>query len=166
MMEILTKTSKKDNNVQIPEKLIFGRTFSTHVFEMDFDSALGGWNNPVIKELDNINMNPAAMVLHYGQAIFEGLKAFKQQNGKISMFRPDKNIERMNSSARRLCMPEIDPDFFLEALRELVALDKGWVPDRPGYSLYIRPVMYAYDPFLGVRPGEKYKFIIISKNVI
>ncbi|MBN1300872.1 MAG: branched-chain amino acid aminotransferase [Melioribacteraceae bacterium] len=165
MSEIIFETLETDTEVKIPEKLIFGRTFTTHIFEMDYDVSLGGWNSPKIKKLESQHMSPAAMVLHYGQAIFEGLKAFKQADGKIAMFRPDKNIERMNNSARRLCMPELDPDLFMEALTELVKIDKKWVPTEPGYSLYIRPLMYAYDPFLGVRPGNNYKFIIMLSPV-
>lgn len=151
----------KDTKVEIPENLVFGRTFSNHVFEMDFDSALGGWHSPKIKKLTDFELSPAAMVLHYGQAIFEGLKAFNLDDGRVAMFRPDKNIERMNNSAGRLCMPEVDPDVFMEALVELVKLDKEWIPTRPGYSLYIRPVMFATDPFLGVKPGDNYKFCIM-----
>ncbi len=165
MSEIIYETLEKDSKVELPENLIFGRTFSNHIFEVDYDQALGGWNSPKIKKTNNVSMSPAAMVLHYGQAIFEGLKAFKREDGTIAMFRPDKNIERMNNSAKRLCMPEIDNELFMKALKELVALDKGWVPTKEGYSLYIRPVMYAHDPFLGVRPGENYKFIIMLSPV-
>lgn len=165
MAEIIYEPASEDTKVEIPEKLVFGRTFSKHIFEMDYDVNKGGWHNPVIKKSEDVSMSPAAMVLHYGQAIFEGLKAFKQEDGTIAMFRPDKNIERMNNSARRLCMPEMDTEFFLNALKKLVELEKDWVPDQAGYSLYIRPVMYAYDPFLGVRPGEQYKFIIMLSPV-
>ncbi len=165
MSEIIYENAETDSTVQIPEKLVFGRTFSTHVFEMDYDVNKGGWFNPVIKKSDDVSMSPAAMVLHYGQAIFEGLKAFKKDDGTIAMFRPDKNIERMNNSARRLCMPEMDTELFMDALKQLVKLDKAWVPEKAGHSLYIRPVMYAYDPFLGVRPGEQYKFILMLSPV-
>ena len=165
MSEIIYENAETDSAVQIPEKLVFGRTFSTHVFEMDYDVNKGGWYNPVIKKSTDVSMSPAAMVLHYGQAIFEGLKAFKKDDGSIAMFRPDKNIERMNNSARRLCMPEMDTEIFMDALKKLVKLDEAWVPENEGHSLYIRPVMYAYDPFLGVRPGEQYKFILMLSPV-
>ncbi len=161
MADIAYEQVTKDTKVEIPENLVFGRTFTNHVFEMDYDTALGGWHNPKIKKHTDFEMSPAGMVLHYGQAIFEGLKAFNLEDGRVAMFRPDKNIERMNKSARRLCMPEVDPDVFMEALIELVKLDKDWIPTKPGYSLYIRPVMFATDPFLGVKPGENYKFYII-----
>lgn len=161
MTEIIFETEVKKSEVQLPDNLVFGRTFSTHMFEMDYDKALGGWHSPTIKKVSTFPMSPAALVLHYGQAIFEGLKAFKTVDKKIVMFRPDKNIKRMNNSARRLCMPEIDTDVFMNALLELVKLDQDWIPTKPGYSLYIRPVMFATDPFLGVRPGENYKFIIL-----
>jgi branched-chain amino acid aminotransferase len=165
MADITLELSDQDIKVEIPEKLIFGRTLSNYVFEIDYDTEKGGWNNPVIKAREKMPISPAAMALHYGQAIFEGLKAFKRVDGSIAMFRPQQNIERMNNSARRLCMPEIDPELFMQALKKLVKLEEAWIPEKPGHSLYIRPVMFAYDPFLGVRPGEQYKFVIMLSPV-
>ena len=161
MDNIIIENLEKDSKVEMPENLIFGRTFTDHVFEMDYDVNLGGWHSPKIKKVSNISISPAAMVLHYGQAIFEGLKAFNLDDGRVAMFRPEKNVARMNNSAKRLCMPELDPDLFMDALKQLVKIDKDWIPTKPGYSLYIRPVMFATDPFLGVRPGENYKFAIL-----
>ncbi len=165
MSELLYDLTESETKVEIPENLIFGRTFSTHVFEMDYDSAKGGWYNPTIKKLSDLNLSPAALVLHYGQAIFEGLKAYKQDNGKIVMFRPEKNLERLNNSARKMCIPEIDVEFVLKSLTDLVRLEKEWIPTKPGHSLYIRPLVFATDPFLGVKPGENYKFVIMLSPV-
>jgi len=165
MSKLIYDLTESKTKVQLPDNLIFGRTFSTHVFEMDYDSAKGGWYNPTIKKLSNLNLSPAALVLHYGQTIFEGLKAYKQDNGKIVMFRPEKNLERLNNSARKMCIPEIDVDFVLKSLTDLVRLEKDWIPTKPGHSLYIRPLVFATDPFLGVKPGENYKFIIMLSPV-
>ncbi len=165
MSDINIETIEKESKVVLPEKLLFGRTFTDHMFEMDYDSALGGWHNPTIKKLHQLSIHPAAMVFHYGQALFEGLKAYKQEDGHIALFRPEKNVERLNRSAARLSMPEIDPDLALEAITELVRIDKEWIPTKPGYSLYIRPFMIATEPCFGVRPAENYKFIIMLSPV-
>ncbi len=165
MIDINFETAEKESKVVIPEKLIFGRTFTDHIFEMDYDSALGGWQNPTIKKMHNLSMHPAAMVFHYGQAIFEGLKAYKQIDGRVALFRPEKNVERMNKSAARMSMPQIDPELMLQAFIELVRVEKEWIPTKPGYSLYIRPFMIATEPCFGVRPSESYKFIIMLSPV-
>jgi len=164
MEQIKFKLTKKDVKVELPERLIFGRNFSTHIFEMDYEPDLG-WHNPVIKDFENLQLSPASMVLHYGQAIFEGLKAYHQDSGKIALFRPEKNMERLNNSARRMCIPEIDENFVLEALKELVGIDRDWIPNRPGHSLYIRPLIIATDPFIGVRPSDTYKLLIMLSPV-
>jgi branched-chain amino acid aminotransferase len=121
-----------------------------------------GWYNPRIVPYENISLSPASMVLHYSQTVFEGLKAYRTPEGKIQLFRAADNFERMNLSARRLVIPEVPEDLALEALKELIKLDKDWVPHSDGASLYIRPFIFACDPFLGVRPGEEYMFIIIT----
>jgi branched-chain amino acid aminotransferase len=156
---------ERESKVEIPEKLIFGRTFTDHVFEMDYDSALGGWHSPTIKERTKLELSPAAMVLHYGQSIFEGLKAYKHRDGKIALFRPEKNIERLNNSAERMCIPQVDSKLLLEAMLELVKLEQNWIPTLPGHALYIRPVVFATDPFLGVKPSTNYKLIIMLSPV-
>lgn len=165
MDELFYKLESSHEDIQIPEHLIFGRTFTTHVFEMDYLADEGGWKNPTIKKFSDVDLSPAALVFHYGQAIFEGLKAYKQENGNIVMFRPEKNLERLNSSAKKMCIPEIDIDFVLNAMTELVRIEKDWIPSKPGHSLYIRPVVFATDPFLGVKPGDNYKFVIILSPV-
>lgn len=165
MENIVIEKSERKTKIELPENLIFGRNFTDHVFELTYDESLGGWHSPTIKKLGNMEISPAAMALHYGQAIFEGLKAFNLDDGRVAIFRPQKNIERMNSSAERLCMPKVDPEVFMEALLQLVKLEKDWIPTKPGFSLYIRPVMFATDPFLGVRPSDGYKFVIMLSPV-
>jgi len=153
------------SDVRIPENLVFGKNFTTHYFEMDYDSSKGGWHSPTIKKFADFNISPAALVFHYGQSIFEGLKAYKHADGKIALFRPDENIKRMNRSAKRLCMPEVDMDLALTALKELVHLEKDWIPTKEGHSLYIRPLMFADDPYIGVKAGEQYKLMIMLSPV-
>jgi branched-chain amino acid aminotransferase len=165
LLDIDYQLSERSGSVEFPEKLVFGRNFSDHIFEMDYDVEKGGWYNPRIKKMEGIELSPAAMALHYGQAIFEGMKAYKQADGRIALFRPEMNFKRLNNSARRLCIPETDSDFLLEALLELVRIDKDWIPTKPGHSLYIRPLLIATDPFLGVRPADKYKLLIMLSPV-
>jgi branched-chain amino acid aminotransferase len=140
----------------------FGNLFTDHMFNMDFDQQ-NGWHNPRIEPYASIAMDPATMFLHYGQGVFEGLKAYRTQSGRIQLFRPRENIKRLNRSCRRLCIPEVDEDFALEALKQLVAIEKDWVPGAPETSLYIRPTIIAMDPFLGLRASHTYRcFIILS----
>jgi len=139
----------------------FGRIFSDHMFVMDYEKGKG-WHNAVIEPFGDIKLSPAAMVLHYAQEVFEGLKAYRTPDNKIQLFRPEENFKRMNSSCQRAVIPEIDVDFALHALKELIKLDADWVPRTDGASLYIRPFIFAADPFVGVRPSETYKFIIIT----
>ena len=141
-------------------KLGFGKIFTDHMYVMEYNPEQG-WHDPKIMPYQPIVLDPSAMVFHYGQEMFEGMKAYKCADGRIRLFRPNKNIERANNSNRRLCIPEIPADDFLNAIKTLVAVDADWIPSRPGTSLYIRPFVIATDPFLGVRPGEKYYFMII-----
>ena len=142
------------------EELGFGNIFTDHMFVMDYDVDKG-WYDPRIIPYGPFEMEPSSMVFHYGQAIFEGLKAYRNDKGEIVTFRPMDNFHRMNRSAKRICMPEIDVDFAWEALKTLLNIEKDWVPSAKGTSLYIRPFMIATDPFLGVRPSNTYKFFII-----
>ena len=144
--------------------LVFGTIFTDHMFVMDYDEE-NGWHDPRVIPYQPLVLEPSCMVFHYGQEMFEGLKAYKADDGRILLFRPDKNIERANRSNRRLCIPEIPEDIFLEALKTVVKVDADWIPTRPGTALYIRPVVIATDPFLGVRPSHTYKFIIILSPV-
>lgn len=131
---------------------------------MNYDEE-NGWSNPTIKSFDTLSMSPATMVFHYGQAVFEGLKAYKTPSGRIAIFRPDRHFQRLNNSARRLCIPELDADFAIEALKELIKVDREWVPEKKGNALYIRPFIYGSDPVLGVKPSKSYKFLIILSPV-
>ena len=138
----------------------FGKVFSDHMFIMDYSG--GSWKNPRIEPFGPIPMHPASSGIHYGQSIFEGMKAYRSVDGHTMLFRPDKNIERLNRSAQRMAMPEVPADILLQAISELVLLDKAWIPDREGSSLYIRPLMFATDGFIGIRVAENYRLIIIT----
>lgn len=142
----------------------FGQFMTDHMFLMDYEGDQG-WCRPRIVPYGDLPLDPAAMVLHYNQEIFEGLKAYALPDDQISLFRPWKNIARMNRSARRMVMPEIPEPDFLQAMQELILLDRGWVPKAPGTSLYIRPTMIATEAALGVRPARNYLFFIILSPV-
>ena len=144
--------------------LAFGKLFTDRMFVMEYDSDQG-WHSARIEPYGPFTLDPAAMVLHYSQEIFEGLKAFRRPDGSIAMFRPTDNIDRFNRSARRMCMPEVDEKFFMDALLELVRLEADWVPQSMGTSLYIRPTMIATEAMLGVRPANKYLCYIILSPV-
>ena len=140
--------------------LPFGRVFSDHMFSMEY--ADGEWKTGEILPFQNLQMSPATMVLHYGQAIFEGMKAFRSREGEILMFRPEDNINRFNISAERMCMPVVDADLFMEALHQLIDADRNWVPTDVDSALYIRPFMIATDEFVGVKPSTRYTFMIFT----
>ena len=142
----------------------FGNIFTDHMFNMDYNPK-DGWHNPRIEPYASMDMDPATMVLHYGQGIFEGLKAFRTESGDIQLFRPNDNFKRLNNSARLLCIPEIDEASALDALKQLLIIEKDWVPSTPGTSLYIRPTIIATDPFLGVRASHTYRYFIILSPV-
>lgn len=143
--------------------LPFGKTFSDHMFIAD--NSDGEWKDFKIVPFGEIGISPAMSSLHYGQAFFEGIKAYKHANGNVSIFRPDKNAERFNLSAQRLCMPELPVDIFLQSIEALVDLDRDWVPSKANHSLYIRPFMFATDSFLGVTPSSTYKYIVLTGPV-
>lgn len=143
------------------DNLPFGRAFSDHMFVMDYKD--GQWQRGKITPFQNLNMNPATSVIHYGQSIFEGLKAFRgAQADEVFIFRPDQNIQRFNRSAERMCMPLVDPKIFHEALVQLISLDRHWVPKGDDAALYIRPFMFGTDEYIGVKPSETYKFMIFT----
>lgn len=142
------------------ENLNFGREFSDHMFVMDY--ADGKWGAPSIIPFGDMNMHPATSALHYGQSIFEGMKAYRNKKDEVFLFRPEMNIKRMNLSCDRMCMPEIPEDLFLEAIKELVSLDKEWIPNTTEGSLYIRPFMFATDEYVGIKPSDNYRFIIFT----
>lgn len=142
-----------ENNIK------FGKTFTDHMFLADYTD--GVWQDLRILPYGTFSINPAASFLHYGQSIFEGLKAHKGDDGSIYVFRPDANAQRMNASAERMCMAAIDKEIFMEGVKQIVGLDRGWVPTGDDSSLYIRPFMFSTDVFLGVRASENYRFMII-----
>lgn len=144
--------------------LEFGKTFTDHMLLLDY-TAGQGWHDPRIVPYGPLSLDPAAMVFHYGQAIFEGLKAFRTQDDRIMLFRPDKNAQRINVSNERLNIPAMDEDAFVEYVKELVSVDRDWVPRAPGTSLYIRPFIMAIEPCLGVRASKQYLFAIIMSPV-
>lgn len=165
MLEIKIEKTTNPKPIPGPENpLVFGTIFTDHMYVMDYTKGKG-WHDPRIIPYQPLVLDPSAMVFHYGQEMFEGLKAYKTDDGKTLLFRPDKNIERANNSNRRLMIPEIDPEDFLNAIKTLVKVDEAWIPSKPGTSLYIRPFVIATDPFLGVRPSDTYKFIIILSPV-
>lgn len=143
-----------------PASLGFGNYYTDYMFIMDYhiDS---GWHDPRIVPYEPITLDPAAMVFHYGQAIFEGLKAYKTADGTIQLFRPEKNMNRLNESCARLCIPQIDEQLLLKAIKQLVSIEKDWIPEGEGMSLYIRPFILATEPHLGVRPSHQYKLLVI-----
>ena len=156
----ITKTSASRLKGTDFNDLPFGRIFSDHMFVADY--ADEKWQNFQIMPYGDLSLSPAIASLHYGQTFFEGLKAYKHPDGKVVVFRPDKNAERFNLSAQRMCMPELPAEIFLQSIASLVNLDKDWIPTSPGTSLYIRPYMFATDPYLGVQPSKTYKYIILT----
>jgi branched-chain amino acid aminotransferase len=141
-------------------QLGFGTKFTDHMFNMDYAPGKG-WHNPRIEPYGPFAMDPATMVLHYGQGVFEGLKAYRTASSRIQLFRPQENFRRLNRSNDILCIPRVDENLALEALKELLKIEKDWVPRVPETSLYIRPTIFASDPFLGVRASYTYRFFII-----
>ncbi|MCB2072282.1 MAG: branched-chain amino acid aminotransferase [Novosphingobium sp.] len=139
----------------------FGTNFSDHMVSIEWTEGLG-WHDATIGPRQPITLDPACAVLHYAQEIFEGLKAYRQADGGIALFRPEANAARFNSSARRLAMPELPEDLFVESVRQIVAADREWFPTVEGGSLYLRPFMFASETFLGVRPSKQYKYLVIA----
>ncbi len=142
------------------ENLPFGKVFSDHMLIMDYRD--GAWQEPEIVPFGPIDMHPAMSAIHYGQSIFEGMKANRTPNGEITIFRPDMNAKRFIESSERMCMPVIPEEMFMELVRKMVEVDKDWIPQRDGYSLYIRPFLFATDEFIGIKPSETYKFMIFT----
>lgn len=167
MMDIPIKSLPAEKLKKKPapyDALGFGKIFTDYMFMMDYEKG-EGWKNARIEPYHELALDPAALVLHYGQEVFEGLKAYRWPNGEIHLFRPRMNFERINRSARRLCIPELDVDFALEATKKLIALERDWVPSAPGTSLYIRPNIIAVEAALGVQLSKKHLFYIILSPV-
>ena len=161
-IEINRIESSRLNDVDF-ENLQFGKVFTDHMLMCQYTN--GEWSAPKIMPYGNIPLSPASSMIHYGQSIFEGLKAFRTEANVVVVFRPEKNWARFNASATRLCMPEIPKEIFVEGLRQLINLDRAWVPNSSDSSLYIRPFMFATDALLGVKPSETYMFMIILAPV-
>lgn len=160
----IERTASPKQKPQDQTKLGFGNYFSDHMFLMNYDPG-EGWHDPRIVPYAPIALEPSAMCLHYGQEVFEGLKAYRADDGRILLFRPQRNMARLNLSNERLCIPLIDEDLAVQAVRELVALDADWIPTAPGTSLYIRPFIFATDAHVGVHPAHHLLFCIILSPV-
>ena len=140
--------------------ILFGRVYSDHMFSADFID--GEWKNFKIEPYESMSFMPGSAVLHYAQSVFEGLKAYKSVDDEVLVFRPKDNYERLNKSAERMCIPPIPEDLFIGGMRELLKIDRKWVPNLPGTALYIRPFVFALDEYIGIRPSDTYKFMIFT----
>lgn len=163
-MEIKIQRTASPKEKPDQNKLGFGKIFTDHMFIMNYDEG-EGWHDARIVPYGPIALDPAAMVLHYAQEVFEGLKAYRTSEGKIQLFRPEKNMERMNLSCDRLCIPAFDEEFAIKAIKELVKVDQDWIPTAEGTSLYIRPFIFAVDPMVGVHPAKHLIFAVILSPV-
>lgn len=161
---IQIKLSEEKKEKPDPATLVFGRSFTDHMFVADFDEGTG-WHSHRIIPYAPVTLDPASIVLHYGQTVFEGMKAYKSDDGTVRLFRPEENMKRLNLSLDRLCMPRIDEEHALHALTQLLQIEKDWIPTTQGTSLYIRPFVIANEAFLGVAPAKKYQFYIILSPV-
>lgn len=161
MLDIkITKTANPKEKPKKGDNLGFGHIFTDHMFVMNYTEGKG-WYDPRVVPFEKITLSPAAMVYHYGQEMFEGLKAYKNEKGEAFLFRPDMNAKRANNSNDRLCIPNIPEEDFVQAVKTVVSVDKDWIPTDEGTSLYVRPFVIATDEFLGVAPSKNYLFIII-----
>ena len=161
------RVEKTKNPKEIPGEdnpLTFGTIFTDHMFMMNYETGKG-WFDPRIVPYQKLELEPSAMVFHYAQEMFEGLKAYRADDGRALLFRPDMNAKRANATNERLCIPQIPEEDFVQAIKELVKVDEAWIPTKEGTSLYVRPFIIATDEFLGVRPSDTYLFIIILSPV-
>jgi branched-chain amino acid aminotransferase len=159
-----TEPIATDDRQSILDKPVFGKVFTDHMVDICW-SEKGGWHRPRVQPYGPIPLDPAASVLHYGQEIFEGMKAYRHENGSIWTFRPDQNALRFQRSAARMAMPELPVEYFIQSLKELIGVDADWVPSAPETSLYLRPFMFAKEAFLGVRPAKKMGYYLIASPV-
>lgn len=156
---IITKAKKSKLDSINLENIPFGKYFTDHMLEVNYEN--GEWQTVEIKPYQALSLDPSCAALHYGQAIFEGIKAYKNSDGEVFIFRPEDNFKRFNISAHRMEMPEVPEEIFIEGLKQLIKLDEDWIPNKPDHSLYIRPFMFASEEVIGVKPSSKYKFLII-----
>ena len=163
-IDIIQSSIQLTKNSRLPqvnwENLPFGRLFSDHMFCMDYND--GSWSDPKIIPYGDIKLSPANSALHYGQSCFEGMKAHRNIKGEVVLFRPYENAKRFNSSNTRMCIPEINENIFVNSILELIAIDKKWVPENLEHSLYIRPFIFATDPYIGIKPSDSYRFMIFT----
>ncbi len=166
MKDIQIKTTLNPNKKPKPDadKLGFGKHFTDHMFMMNYDEGQG-WHDARIIPYQPVTLDPSCMVFHYGQTVFEGLKAYFTKDEQVLLFRPDRNFKRLNQSNDRLCIPHIDEEFAIEALKQLLTVDRDWIPKAEGTSLYIRPFIISTEPYLGVAPSSHYLFMIILSPV-
>ena len=164
-LAFLVKPNQNPKSVEEREAVLadpgFGKSFTDHMVDICW-SEHGGWHRPRVQPYGPISLDPAAAVLHYGQEIFEGMKAYRWEDGSIRTFRPEENAARLKRSAGRMALPELPTEYFLDSLRQLIAVDGDWVPSAPDTSLYIRPFMFAKEAFLGVRPAKKVNYYVIA----
>ena len=156
----ITNVAESRVNELDSSNLHFGKQYSDHMLICDFED--GAWQEPSIVPYGDITMSPATTFIHYGQSLFEGIKAYRRKNGEVAIFRPRDNWARFNVSARRMAMAEVPEELFMEGMRKLIEIDKDWVPDSEGSSLYIRPFMFGTDAFIGVKPADTFRFMIIT----
>ncbi|MFY0654857.1 MAG: branched-chain amino acid aminotransferase [Cyclobacteriaceae bacterium] len=164
MTETLAFEINKTQNSRLPQldfdNIPFGKIYSDHMFAAEFVN--GEWTDLRIEPYANLSISPANATLHYAQSIFEGLKAYKNKSGEILVFRPQANARRLNVSAERMCIPQLPEELFMSAMTELLKLDSGWIPSKEDTSLYIRPLIFADDPYVGIRPSDTYKFLMFT----
>jgi len=164
MLDTLDISIQKVQKSRISEvdfdNIPFGKVYSDHMFIADYKD--GQWSDLRIEPYANLSMAPASSVIHYGQSVFEGLKAYKNNDGVAVVFRPDANAKRLNKSAERMCIPEVPEELFMQAMTELLKIDKDWIPNKENTALYIRPYVFAMDDYIGIKPSEKYRFMIIT----
>lgn len=161
-IEIKESTSSRLGTVDM-NNLVFGKIFSDHMLVADYVD--GHWTPAVIMPFGKMELSPTISGLHHGQSIFEGMKAYKSEEGNVLLFRPHENFKRLNRSARRMCMPEVPAEIFIDGLKALIDLDRDWVPKGEGKSLYIRPIYFAIDETIGVKPSEDYRLVIFTSPV-
>jgi branched-chain amino acid aminotransferase len=157
------KTTSTRISKELVEQNEFGAVISDHMFIADFHH--GDWHNARVIPYSDLTLNPATLALHYGQSVFEGMKAFKMKNGKVSIYRIEKHLQRFNRSLERMCMPTVPEYLFTEALKKLVDTDRNWIPEGEGHSLYLRPFVFASEARFGVKIADEYKFIIFGGPV-
>ena len=164
MLDTLDISIKKVQNSRINEvdfdNIPFGKVYSDHMFIADYED--GQWSDLRIVPYENLSLAPASSVIHYGQSVFEGLKAYKNSKGEAVVFRPEANAKRLNKSSERMCIPEVPEELFIQAMTELLNLDSAWIPNKENTALYIRPFVFAMDDYIGIKPSEKYRFMIIT----